>query len=428
MREVFLVVMPVLMVYTNSIFMILCLPLRKTLFFAFIVITIMIVLNAAADILFINYGVFEIVSNFSFIRALLYIPILIWLLKGLFIQKIFAFLMQIIFIDALSTFIGSLVSIFYPFGENWFYFSFLILSFLIFAVYIILVYFFGRRLLKRLFEYGQKREWFLYSAGAGFSLALLEISKGLFIDNLPAAISVIIFILWSFCILCYAIINTHDKTKQKFEAELAREIISSGRDHYQKMNEQYDTLRIMKHDYKFHLNTALEMLQSGDIEKSSEYLSGLKDQLTDKELPNFCENAVINSLVIDYVRRCKEIDIDINVSILIPEDFIIPNYEMCIVLGNLLENALEACQKLTINRKIELAVKPKGDQLAIMVRNTFDGKVIMDGEKFVSTKKDGGLGLQSVNADIQRYGDMFYTNTEDEWFSAYVLWKKNIDV
>jgi sensor histidine kinase regulating citrate/malate metabolism len=234
-----------------------------------------------------------------------------------------------------------------------------------------------------------------------------------------------LFILWSFLILCFTIITAHEKAKKDHEADFMRDIVSSGRGHYEKMNEQVNALRILKHDYKFHLNTAIDMLQRGEIEKSGEYLSGLKLELTENEVPNFCDNPVINSLVADYAQRCAALDTKLDVSISIPDDFSFPNYEMCIVLGNLLENAVEACQKITnqrFGRKIELVVKPKGKQLAIMVRNTFDGNVVKDGEQLASTKKDGGLGLQSIRAVVQRYGDVFYTEYDDNWFSAFVFW------
>jgi hypothetical protein len=75
---------------------------------------------------------------------------------------------------------------------------------------------------------------------------------------------------------------------------------------------------------------------------------------------------------------------------------------------------------------IELVVKPQGDQIAVMVRNTFDGRVAKDGETLVSTKKDGGIGLQSVKAVVERSGEIFYTEYDDKWFRAYVFWGREI--
>jgi len=107
-----------------------------------------------------------------------------------------------------------------------------------------------------------------------------------------------------------------------------------------------------------------------------------------------------------------------------PDNINIPNYEMSVVLGNLLENAIEACQKLEKKRKIELAVKPQGEQLAIMIRNTFDGNVITNEGQLLSTKVNGGIGLQSVKAVVQRYGEIFLTEHDNEWFSVFILWAK----
>ena len=260
--------------------------------------------------------------------------------------------------------------------------------------------------------------------------------------NPVAAYHILFLIMLSLIILCFAIVNTHERIRQKYEADFARDIVASGRGHYQKMNEQYDALRILRHDYKFHLNTAIDMLRRGEIEKSDYYLNGLKLELAEKELPDFCENPVINSLAADYAQRCAEMEIKLDVSIDIPKGASFSNYEMCIVLGNLLENAVEACQKLEKtglasadskpgdkkpDRIIELVVKRQGEQLAIMVRNTFDGKVVKDGEQLVSTKKDGGggFGLRSVEAVVDHSGETFFTEYDDKWFNVYVLWKVN---
>ena len=298
---------------------------------------------------------------------------------------------------------------------------------ILYAAFIALLIIYGRRLFKKLLEYGNKGEWALYAFGAVFSYIFMTITRD-FAGTRLHVIMAILFIMWSFFVFCFAIINAHEKSKQKYEAEFARGVISASRDHYEKMNEQFNAIRTMKHDIKFHLNTARDMLRRGEIEKGDEYLRGLETQMTDRELPSFCENQVINSLVADYARRCNESNIELEVSISMPDDLSVPNYEMCIVLGNLLENALEACKRLKPdrngqNRKIELAVKMQRAHLAIMVRNTFDGNVIKDGEKFISMKKNGGIGLQSVKAIAEKHCQSFFTEYDKERFRAFVLWK-----
>ena len=194
-----------------------------------------------------------------------------------------------------------------------------------------------------------------------------------------------------------------------------------------KINEQYDALRVMKHDYKHHLNAALELMKSGENDKGLEYLTGLQTELTKYEMPKYCQNQVLNSLFSYYADICRKFEININIKADFPDNFTVPNYELCIVLGNLLENAVEACQKLEANRQIKLIVKPKGEQLAINISNTYDGNIVKDADKFVSTKNNAnsGIGLESIAAVVRRYGEMFHIEYDAQWFDVYILWKQD---
>jgi len=425
MKEIALIIVPFFSVVTSVFVLMFCLTRKKSLFF---VITSFAIITAASGIINITLilnGYFDLNDKIKIFQSFFYLPLIILLFKEMLFQRLFAFFMLMTIISFLRLLGITLAGLFIPYGENLNYLMLIIITFILYFIYIILVLKFGRKLFKKVFAYGHAKEWILYLLSAAASWLILEYLPPLFQSNLIMALVVMFFIMWSFIILIFAIINTHERMKQKYEANFARDIISTGRDHYHKMNEQYDALRIMKHDYKFHLNTALDMLQSGDLEKGKDYLNGLHKQFEDKELPNFCGNVVINSLVSDYAGKCEELNIEFNVTISIPPEFTVPNYEMCIVLGNLLENALEACRKLENNRQIKLVLKPKGEQLILMVRNTFNGEIVLDGDKIVSTKKDdnSGIGLESVMAVVDRFGEMFRINYDNEFFSVFVLWK-----
>ena len=60
-----------------------------------------------------------------------------------------------------------------------------------------------------------------------------------------------------------------------------------------------------------------------------------------------------------------------------------------------------------------------------MVRNTYDGNVVLKGDKIISTKKNdnGGIGLESVKAVVDRFGEIFRINYDNAFFSVFVLWK-----
>jgi len=425
MKEIVTGVIPLLTVCTSIIVMMFCLTPKKSVFIIIMIFTLVTAVNGLIKIPLILNGYFELERNINLFQSLLYLPLMILVFKELLFQKIFAYFMLMTIVTFFRQLAVILSLFFIQYAENIYYLTLLIITFVLYSFYIIIVLIFCKKLFKKMFVYGHTNAWILYSLSAAASWLIIENLKPLFAFNLILSLVIMFFVLWSFIILCFAIINAHEKTRQKYAADYSRDIINAGRDHYQRMNEQFDALRIMKHDYKFHLRTALDMIISGNLEKSREYLSGLHEQIENKELPNFCGNVVINSLVSDYAGKCKELNIEFNVSISIPQEFTVMNYEMCIVLGNLLENAVEACQMLENNRQIKLVLKPKGEQLILMVKNTYDGKVVLDGEKFVSTKRDdsGGIGLESVKAVVDRFGEMFRINYDNEYFSVFVLWK-----
>ena len=202
----------------------------------------------------------------------------------------------------------------------------------------------------------------------------------------------------------------------------------------------YDSLSILRHDYKYHLNTIGELVNNGDIAGIKRYLSSVQAQLPDNDLGYYCKNSVINALIGSYAERCAKENIGLDVQIALPKTLLITNYDMCIILGNLLENAVEACRKLELfdsenhrnAGKISLAVKTQGAHLAVMVENSFSGEAATEDDKShtdripLSTKKNGGFGLRSVRAVAARYDGHIHTEWNSDTFTAYVLLKMQV--
>jgi len=293
------------------------------------------------------------------------------------------------------------------------------LTMLMYTVYTLFILLFARSLFAKIFISSGKKIWLLFSFMAAFTYAamvvVISVSDGV------QRISLLVFAFCTFCALCYAIINTHEKTKRRVEAEFANSIISSGRGHYEKMNDQQNSLRIMRHDVKYHISAAREMLRSGKGDEVDGYLSEVESLVTENELPVFCKNTVINALLSGYAERCRKSGISCGFEAALPEPMSVPNYEMCVVLGNLLENAVEAALKLDSGRYIELKANYKHQQFAVTVKNSFDGTVLSDDGQPVSGKKDGGFGLRSVQAVVERYGGKLITEWDGNTFTAYVI-------
>lgn len=357
-------------------------------------------------------------TSYGGVRGILYLPLIIWLHKKLFFQRTFMLFLQLLVTMLLAYLAAAVIMIFTPRGSDAYYISLLISVVFLYSIYVVIMFKLGQLFLDRLFSSGSSGEWALYSLGSIFSFIMLAVSSN-YIANPAFYILFLLFLIWSIGVLCYAIINTHEKSKQRYEAELARSIVSSGRGHYQKMNGLRDELRVMRHDYQYHLSAARQMLKSGNVAEADDYLSEVETRLSENDLRVYCENTVVGALVASYAERCGKSDFEFTASIDLPETITIPNYDLCIVLGNLLENAVEACGKCDGSRTIELKVKPHEKQLIIMVKNTFDGKLAHDAGQAISSKPDGGFGLKSVQAVAMRYDGELITEWDDTTYTAY---------
>lgn len=350
--------------------------------------------------------------------------------KGTLAGKLFLFFTQTYIMNVIFYLSGLIAEMFAEYGNAIYYAVFMaaVLGFDI--LYVVLSVNKGKSVCGTLFTYTDNRVWFLYAALPMCSFFVLKeyyfVTASIVplpITRDPFHILLPIFMLVGFIFVIIAIINSHHKIAARYEAEHSREIISTGRGHYQKMNEMYDTLAILRHDYKHHLNTISELVNTGDTNKIKKHLADAQVRLPENDLHYYCSNSVINALLASYADRCTRENIKYEVGLAMPKNLSIPNYDMCIILGNLLENAVEACIKKECGRRVELSIKTQGSHLAVMVRNSYNGVLREVNGQPVSVKKDGGYGLRSIGAVSTRYDGHMLTEWDVDTFTAYVLLK-----
>jgi len=417
MKEIALFIIPLLMVCTNITVTILSLTSKRNFPFTIAMFLLLILANVAISIFFIKPGILVLpVELKKFLQLFSFLPLIIVLFKESLIKKVFAFFMIVIFSRVLRVSGIAIAELFIAHGENAYYLASMISTFMLYGIYIILVNKFGRNLLSELFAHGNTKEWILYLLSAVVSWLFLELSLHSLTPNIILSLLVVFFVFWSSIILCFAIINTHAKAKFKYEAEFADSIISTGQKYHQSMEDMYRKLSILRHDYKYHLKTINNLFNSGKLEEAKRYLDDIQKEVPENKLRHYCSNAVFNALLSSYAERCEKLNIKFKTNLDLPESISIPNYEISIILGNLLENAVEACEKLKHGGEIELDIKTQGSYLAIMAKNNFTGECTL-----ISSKKNGGFGLQSVRAIAMRYEGHTLTEFEGDEFKIYVM-------
>ena len=187
-------------------------------------------------------------------------------------------------------------------------------------------------------------------------------------------------------------------------------------------NTEVNTLR---HDLKNHLLCISEYIRLQQTDTAMEYIEKLTGQVK-KELPyHMMTNSVAVNAILDLKKLvCDENQIDIKYFVLeeLPK---IDETDLCVILANLLDNAIEAASKEE-KRQIRLSMEIIGNYFRIVVQNQIAESVLKNNKKLGTTKKNQkihGFGLQSVEDAVERNDGMSNFSEENGWFVADVMLK-----
>ena len=198
-----------------------------------------------------------------------------------------------------------------------------------------------------------------------------------------------------------SILETMDRKRAQDELAFARQVIARQREYYNQTLEHIEQIRIIKHDFRHHIHALLHMGR----EEQMQYLRSLQQELDISEGEVFCRNQAVNGLLKEYAARAKRAGISFCVQMDLSAHVPIDDLTLCIVTGNLLENALEACQRMEGNSFINVRGRWLEDHLMMLVENSYNGQIRKSGDRILSAKKDGGLGLFSIRRMLNHPGD-----------------------
>lgn len=187
------------------------------------------------------------------------------------------------------------------------------------------------------------------------------------------------------------------------------------------------TVRTIRHDMRHQFAVLNNYAQDGDTERLREYLTQYIDSMPAETETAWCMNFAINAIAGHYFSIAQSEDIRLDVKMDIPEKVgNVPDIDLCIVIGNFLENALEACRRIKSNeaeRFIRVRAQTQNEFLVITVDNSFDGIANKkDGVYLSRKKKDSGFGLESASAIAKKHnGDVEYRNDKSVFYSSVLI-------
>lgn len=208
-----------------------------------------------------------------------------------------------------------------------------------------------------------------------------------------------------------------DRLVKKRVASFENEILQR---YYAEVENMYTKMRGWRHDYRHHIQAMKVHAAKGELASIVSYLDMLDDDLTNVETVVKTGNRMADAILNSKLSLAAEREITVRTDTNIPVALSMSELDLCIVIGNLMDNAMEACMELPAEKRlIRLYMEMKGNYLYLALTNTAGGK---KKQSFKTTKGSGhGLGISRIDAIVKKYGGYVTRASEDEAFSTEVL-------
>lgn len=242
-----------------------------------------------------------------------------------------------------------------------------------------------------------------------------------------AAVSVIALIV-SNVLLFYLFESQIKEAENRSKAMLLQQQIQNKSDYYQELAEKQRLSNKTMHDLKNQL-FALEELMKNNPPAGTEELKKITDSLLSVSAMTVTGIDSIDALITAKMQKMKEKNIRFIHRICIPKELSLKPLDFCVVLGNLLDNSIEANEKMPkSDRFISLSANQKQGYLSVQISNATSEKIKIRNNEIFTTKRNKeihGFGLQSVKEIAEKYDGTVSFEQEDGAFSVIVMLKNS---
>ena len=204
-------------------------------------------------------------------------------------------------------------------------------------------------------------------------------------------------------------------------AAYQRELIET---HYREVENMYRQIRGWRHDYRNHIQMMKVLAANGDMDALKVYLDELDTDLNTVDTVVKTGNPMADAILNSKISLARSRNIPTQVDAHIPVKLKMSELDLCCIIGNLFDNAMEASMALPEEKRmIRVYMDMKGTQLYISFTNfTAAKKLSKVGKGFKTSKGEGhGFGLVRIDDIVSRYDGYLSRNSEDGAFTTELL-------
>ena len=206
---------------------------------------------------------------------------------------------------------------------------------------------------------------------------------------------------------------------------MKRATADAEQNYYDEINRKYEQSRAIRHDINNHLTVISSFIEKGDSKGALKYINEVFDQTSLAMQPLKTGSSVLDALLHKKTEQAKKSGITLSYEVNASLNVGISDYDMCVVFGNILDNAIEAAKKADEDkRNITLTVGTQHDMLYISCHNFHSNDIKEQGDRLMTTKSDTsmhGIGLSRIKTVAAKYGGTVKVSYDEANFMIEVL-------
>lgn len=221
-----------------------------------------------------------------------------------------------------------------------------------------------------------------------------------------------------FLIIRYMITKIVDKRIANYQNDLISK-------QYTEVENIYKQMRGWRHDYHNHIQVMKAYLSLGKYEDMDKYLDDLARDLTTIDTVLKTGNIMVDAILNSKLPLAISQNININAKATVPKNLKVSDIDLCVIIGNLMDNAMEATMNLNNqkDRFIRVYIREMKGQLYISITNSVGGKVKKTSVEYITTKLgiNHGFGLKRVDSIVSKYNGFINRQNEEGVFATEII-------
>ena len=241
-------------------------------------------------------------------------------------------------------------------------------------------------------------------------------------EYIPMQLIVSVLFLVSDILLYRTMVRTEQRVQLEVENQLLEKQLDAQLAHYSDLTAQYEQIRAMRHDISHHLNTINALLQEGNLKAATEY----SEQLLPMPMQTYisrlgkCQNPVVDAFLYSRMQDAEAKGMPVQADVSLPVELPVSNTDLIVAFGNMLDNALEACEGVP-GAQITLRAHMDKGYLVIQESNPVRARQPQGKKPRRIPELERGVGFRVLSGLAAKYDGSFRHTCENDTYTVTLL-------